>query len=85
MIAAYNGHAAVVELLLSKGVNIETANKVMIAKLLIEILESLFTYLLDFDDDRDKIITIFINIRIMRFVEMVWLPRNLSVLLLNQI
>ena len=67
MIAASNGHAAVVELLLSKGANIEAANKVMIPNCWLIYLKS---YLLDFDDYRDKIITIFINIQMIRSAEM---------------
>ena len=55
MKAANNGHTAVVELLLSKGANIEAVNKVMIVKCGLKFLRS---YFLDFDDYRDKIITL---------------------------
>ena len=64
--AAYSGHAAVVKLLLSKGANIEAVDKVMIVECGLKFLRS---YFLDFDDHRDKIITIFINIRIIRSAE----------------
>ena len=67
MIAASSGHTAVVELLLSKGANIEAANKVMIVDCWFNFLIS---YLLDFDEYRDKIITIFMNIEIIRSAEM---------------
>ena len=67
MIAASNGHTAVVELLLSKGANISAVNKVMIPNCW---LKFLISYLLDFDDNRDKIITIVMNIQIIRSAEM---------------
>ena len=76
MIAAYNGHTEVVELILSKGANIEAANKVMIVKCGLKFLRS---YFLDFDVDRDKIITIFMNIQIIRSAEMDYLSRLLLV------
>ena len=66
MKAAYNGQTAVVELLLSKGANIEAADNVMIVDCWFNFLIS---YLLDFDDYRDKIITIFMNIQIIRSAE----------------
>ena len=72
MKAAYNGHTAVVKLLLSKGANTEAANKVMIFN---SWLKSLISYLLDFEDYRYKIITIFMNIPKIRSAEMDWLPR----------
>ena len=74
MIAASNGHAAVVELLLSKGANIEAANKVLIVNYWFNFL---MCYFLDFDDYRDKIFTIFMNTQIIRSAEMDWLSRLL--------
>ena len=76
MIAAYNGHTEVVELILSKGANIEAANKVMIVKCGLKFLRS---YFLDFDVDRDKIITILMNIQMIRNVEMDYVSRLLLV------
>ena len=81
MWAVYNGHTAVVELLLSKGANIEAANKVMIPNCWFNIL---IPYFLDFDDYRDKIITIFMNIRIIS-AEREHLSRLLLVLKFSQI
>ena len=81
MKAAYNGHTAVVELLLSKGANIEAADKVMNPYCW---LKFLISYFLDFDDYRDKIITIFMNIQIIRSAEMEQLLRLLLVLLFSR-
>ena len=64
--AALGGHTEVVELLLSKGANIEAANNVMIGNCWFNFLIS---YLMDFDDYRDKIITIIMNIEIIRSAE----------------
>ena len=74
MIAASYGHTEVVELLLSKGANVEAVNKVMIANCGLKFLRS---YFLDFDDYRDKIFTIFMNTQIIRSAEMDWLSRLL--------
>ena len=79
MRAASNGQTAVVELLLSKGANIEAANMVMVANCW---LKFLLPYLLDFDVDRDKIFTIFMNIQIIRSAEMEYFSRLLLVLYL---
>ena len=77
MIAAYSGQTAVVELLLSKGANVNAVNKVMIPNCW---LKYLISYLLDFDDYRDKIITIFMNIQIIRSAEREYLSRLLLIL-----
>ena len=82
MRAADFGHTAVVELLLSKGANIEAANKVMIVN---SWLKSLGPYFLDFEDYRYKIITIFMNIRMIRSAEMEYFSKLLLVLLFAQI
>ena len=60
MMAASRGLTAVVELLLSKRVNIEATNKVTIDS---QVSVVLMRYkCLDFDDYRDRIISIFIHI-----------------------
>ena len=77
MKATEYGHTAVVELLLSKGANIEAANNLMISNYWLEFLGSNF---LDFEDYRDKIITIFMNIQIIRSSEMEYFSRLLLAL-----
>ena len=57
-----------VELLLSKGARTEVANKVMNPNCWLKKREAL--YKLNFDDFRDKIITISVNIRMIRSAEM---------------
>ena len=70
-----------VELLLSKGVNIEAANWVMIQNCWLKFMTP---YLFDFDVDRDKIITIFMNIQIIRSAEMEYFSRLLLMLVFAQ-
>ena len=72
---------AVVELLLSKGANIEAANKVMNPNYWSKFLRP---YFLDFDVDRDKIMTIFMNTQIIRSAETECFSRLLLMFLFVQ-